>query len=284
MKNLFKPKIFKLIIIFLMVLLVIKILWFIIEISWLTAIDIDQGKEEKSKTLYYRVKLTPNEAPAPKKIIKPVAQKIISGSIKDITLLAIYNAKDATVVTIEYKNKTKVLSRGDEVKGFILEGAGQNFATFKKSGKVYKVTLIKPKNFSKDTINIHKDISKTTNKIKKNNTVKGNIIDAGDHKLIDRSLLEHYATHMKDIYKNIGIGEVKNGNDLAGFQITFVRSGTPFAKLGIRRGDIIKSINGQEITSYNAALNFYKNLENLENATLVIQRGKEEMELEYEIN
>jgi len=283
MKNLFKPKIFKLTIIFLMVLLAIKILWFIIEISWLTAIDIDHDKEEKSKTLYYRVKLTPNEAPAPKKIIKPVAQKIISGSIKDITLLAIYNAKDATVVTIEYNNKTKVLSRGDEVKGFILEGAGQNFATFKKSDKTYKIMLIKSKTFSKDTAKIHKNISKVTNEIK-NDTVSGDIIDAGDHKLIDRSLLEHYATHMKDIYKNIGIGEVKNGNDLAGFKITFVRSGTPFAKLGIKRGDIIKSINGQEITSYNAALNFYKNLGTMENASLVIQRGKEEMELEYEIN
>lgn len=283
MKNLFKPKIFKLIIMFFMVLLTIKILWFIIEILWLTAIDIDQGKEEKSKTLYYRVKLTPNEEPAPKKIIKPVAQKIISGSIKDITLLAIYNAKGSTVVTIEYNNKTKVLSRGDEVKGFILEGAGQNFATFKKSGKIYKVMLVKSKTLSKTIINVHKNISKITNGIK-NSTVRGDIIDTGDHKLIDRSLLEHYATHMKDIYKNIGIGEVKNGNDLTGFKINFVRSGTPFAKLGIRRGDIIKSINGQEITSYNVALSFYKNLKNLENATLVIQRGKEEMELEYEIN
>ena len=89
---------------------------------------------------------------------------------------------------------------------------------------------------------------------------------------------------MDDIYKNIGIGEIKEGKDLRGFKINFVRRDSPFAKLGIRRNDVIKSINGQEITSYNAAFGVYKNIKNVDNLSLVIIRGKEEMELEYEIN
>jgi len=47
---------------------------------------------------------------------------------------------------------------------------------------------------------------------------------------------------------------------------------------------VIKSINGQEINSYNAAYGVYKNIQNMDNLTLVVKRGKEEMELEYEIN
>ena len=43
-------------------------------------------------------------------------------------------------------------------------------------------------------------------------------------------------------------------------------------------------MNGQAINSYNAAFGVYKNIQNVENLTLVIERGKEEMELEYEIN
>ena len=57
-----------------------------------------------------------------------------------------------------------------------------------------------------------------------------------------------------------------------------------FSKLGLRRDDVIKSINGQEINSYNRAFETYKNIQNVENLTMVIKRGKEEMELEYEIN
>ena len=89
---------------------------------------------------------------------------------------------------------------------------------------------------------------------------------------------------MDDIYKNIGIKEIKKGKDLEGFSISFIRKGSPFEKLGIQRGDIIKAINGQKIDSYNAAFEVYKNISNIDNLTLVIQRGKEEMELEYEVN
>ncbi len=114
--------------------------------------------------------------------------------------------------------------------------------------------------------------------------VKGDVVDAGDHKIVDKSLIDHYAKNMDDIYKNIGIVEVKKGNDLQGFRISFVRKGSPFSKLGVKRGDVIKAINGQKIDSYNAAFGVYKNISNINNLTLVIERDKEEMELEYEVN
>ena len=205
------------------------------------------------------------------------------GSIKDIELLAVYNALDTTVVTVRYKRKTKVLARGEVINGFVLEGAGRTYATFSKNGKIYKIDLIKDKKSSgsgsiKPVSRYQNDSHNDSHK------VEGEIIDTGDHRIIDKSLLEHYAKNMDDIYKNIGITEIKENHILKGFKITFVKRGSPFAKLGIRRGDIIKSINGKEINSYNAAFNAYRNIGNVENLTLVIQRGKEEMELEYEIN
>ena len=77
---------------------------------------------------------------------------------------------------------------------------------------------------------------------------------------------------------------MKKGKNLQGFKVTFVRRNSPFAKLGIKRNDVIKSINGQAITSYAAALEVYKNIQDAANLSVVIVRGKEEMELEYEIN
>ena len=73
---------------------------------------VDHVEEKGGKALYYRVKLSPNGAPAPTTDKKPVQ---IAGSIKDIRLLAIYNASDVTVVTVEYKRKTKVLAKGPVV-------------------------------------------------------------------------------------------------------------------------------------------------------------------------
>jgi len=283
MKDLFKPELLKNLIIVLAILLGVKILWFVMSLLFLPTVDIDQAKKEGSKSLYYRVKLTPNEAPAPvHKKPKPVV-RASGGNIKDISLLAIYNSSDITVVTIEHKKKTKVLSNGDVINGFTLSRAGNNYAIFTKSAKEYKVTLIKT---SKATTT--PSIVKTTpQKAPKQEKVKkglGKVTDAGDHKLIDRSLIDYYANNVEDIYKNIGIGEVKKGKDVVGFRINFVRRDSPFAELGIRRDDVIKSINGQAIDSYSAAFAVYKNIKNIDNMSLVIQRGKEEMELEYEVN
>ncbi len=280
MKHLFKSKLFKKLFSILILLVLVKLLWFAVQIIWLSSAGIGHKDEVSNKSLYYRVKLTPNEAPAPSKK-KPTK---IAGSISDITLLAIYNSEETTVITVEYKRKSKVLARGDEINGFVLEGAGSNFATFSKDTKTYRVDLLKSKRGTSSKSSI-KPVSKTVPSSSKTPAkVEGEVTDAGDHKIVDRSLLDHYAKNMDDIYKNIGITEVKEGGKIKGFRITFVRRGSPFSKLGIKRGDVIKSINGQEITSYNAAFETYKNIGNIENLTMVIKRGKEEMELEYEIN
>jgi len=85
MKNLFKPEMIKWLISGLVFLLILKLLWFIVQITWLTAVDIDQEEDHSSKALYYRVKLTPNEAPAPQKVV-PVVKKI-AGSIMIIATM-----------------------------------------------------------------------------------------------------------------------------------------------------------------------------------------------------
>ncbi len=275
MKQLFKPSLIKWSLIFLAILLLVKLFWLAIELFYLPASGINKTEEAGGKSLYYRVNLSPNKA-APKKAIKPSEAH---GNIKDLELLAIYNAPDKTVVTVVYKHKSKILEKGEEINGFMLEDAGSTYALFSKGGKTYRVDLITEKEASTSG-GIESSISSNTND---SSAIEGEVIDAGDHKIIDKSLLKHYATNMDDIYKNIGIQEMKSGNGLK-FKITFVKRGSPFAKLGVRRGDIIKSINGQEINSYNAAFNAYKNIENVANLTLVIERGNKEMELEYEIN
>ncbi|HEY9190450.1 MAG TPA: PDZ domain-containing protein [Sulfurovum sp.] len=276
MKPLFSPQILKGVWMLLGILLVVKMLWFAVELLWLPTAGVQHSEAKGPKALYYRVKLSPSEAPAPTAQQKPLET---AGSIKDITLLAIYNASDTTVVTIEHKRKTKVLSKGEAINGFVLEGAGNDYATFSKDAKTYKVDLMIKTKGAAGIKSVTPSSAGTPS-----SEVEGNVIDAGDYKIVDKSLVQHYAKNMDDIYKNIGITEVKKGNVLEGFRVTFIRKGSPFEKLGMKRGDVIKAINGQKIDNYNVAFDIYKNIENIDNLTLVIERGKEEMELEYEVN
>jgi len=279
MKPLFNPKVIQKVISVLILIVVIKAIWLTVQLLWLPAIGIDHVEEKSNKTLYYRVKLTENGI-GTSVVTKKERVKKPLGNIKDIKLMAIYSSSDITVITVQYKSKTQVLAQGESINGFVLEGAGSDFARFSKHGKDYEVLLhnVKQKSSYRSS---NASSSKSKSEIPE---VKGDVIDAGDHKIIDKSLLDHYTSNMDDIYKNIGLSEMKEGKNFKGFKVDFVKKDSPFAKLGLQRDDILKSVNGQEISSYNAAFEIYKNMKNVENLTLVIVRGDKELELEYEIN
>ncbi len=279
MKQLFKPESIKSLWILLLTALIVKAIWFVVGVVLLPTTTIEHIEKKGGKPLYYRVKLGPNQAPPP--VTKKRATVVVGGNIKDIKLLAIYNSSDMTIVTVLVKAKTRVLSRGDKVKGFKLQSATNDYAIFVKRGKIYKISLAKTKN-SDNIITRATHISPP--RVKKSTKATGEIVDAGKLKIIDKSLIEHFSSNLNEINKNIGIREIKDANGGINFGISFIRRGSPFAKLGIRRGDIIKSINGQKIDSYNAAFGIYKNISNITNLTMVIERNKEEMELEYEVN
>jgi len=253
----------------LVVFAVLKIIWVSVETFVLPHSGINHVSDDSVKPLFYRVKLVKQEYIKPavtKKPKKPVA------SIKDIKLIGIYSSPSVVVVTVLYKNKTKVLSKGDKINGFVLIGGTNDYALFKKNNKHYKVDLIKNHLNSKSSI-----------KVVKQQDIKDLSAGVVEHQSIDRDLFEHFANNMDEIYKNIGIKEIKKG-DKKVFKVSFVKRGSPFAKLGIKRGDIIKSINGQTIDSYSAAFNVYRGIKNANALNVVVVRNNKELELEYEIN
>ena len=84
----------------------------------------------------------------------------------------------------------------------------------------------------------------------------------------------------------IGIAAVspkmKDGQSL-GMEIRGIRSGTLLTKLGIRNGDILESVNGQSLTSTDAALGAYTTLRTSDKFTLSIRRKGESMMINYNL-
>ena len=276
MKPLFKPELLNRLIGVLIILLLIKILWFILETVWLSGHGVDHETRPTSKPLYYRVKIAPDT-------IRHIAPKPeVTDTIKDIRLLAVYRDPHNVVVTVQYKGKTKVLAKGEAINGYILDDAGEDYALFLKHQKSYKVLLYVPKkHYNGSIVTVPPSAKKEP---KGTHAAHGEVIDAGDRRIIEKDLLSHYTTHVDEVFRNIGIQDYRRDNRLEGFKVTFVRRGSPFAKLGLRRGDILKAVNGQLLTSYGAAFDVYKQMDDISNITLTIQRGNKEMELEYEID
>ena len=277
MKPLFKPENIRTLIIVLSLMLIVKLGWFVVEMTLLRAKGVDYMKTSEAKSLYYRTRFASQKLKQ-KRVVKakPVSD------IKSFKLLAIYHSPKRVVITVSKNGKSSVLVRGDKIDGYVLDDATAREAIFLRDGKSYRLVLIESAKSaaSKSSVKYVREKAKEPKK----DGPEGEVIEGDGVTVVDRSLLEHYSKNMNDIWKNIGIMEIKEGDKIKGFKVNFVKRGSDFAKLGLRRGDVIKSINGQELNSYNRAFEIYKNIDTMNNLTMKIIRGKEEMELEYEIN
>jgi general secretion pathway protein C len=88
---------------------------------------------------------------------------------------------------------------------------------------------------------------------------------------------------MSKIWRNIGLREHKSGGKTDGFIVTFVKKGSVFAQLGMRKNDILIEANGYKLTSYKDALKIYKQIDTIKTFKLTVLRNNEEKELEYDI-
>jgi general secretion pathway protein C len=281
MKNFSNSKLFSSILFFLIVGVIAKVIWLGVSISFLPKSGVEHIEVSKAKPLFYRVKLANQSrkkvVSAPKKVIK----KPTVGTMKNIKLLALYNASDALVVTVEKARKTKVLGKGEDIDGFVLHSAGPDYAIFIKNKKEFKLILIGSAIKNPNAIKV---IKSSKSNPKKEHLGKGNIVenDDGMGKIVPKGLLSSYTKDIDKVWKDIGIDEYKRNGQLQGFKVNFIKRGSDFEKLGLKRGDILKAVNGQELNSYNSAFSFYKEINSIENLTLSIKRNNQDMELEYE--
>ena len=89
-------------------------------------------------------------------------------------------------------------------------------------------------------------------------------------KVVSRTRLKQLLKEPKNLPKG---GPYLKNNKIRGLQLTYVQPGSPFYKLGVRSGDIIRRFQGQKLDSTEKMLSIYQNLVELERAELVIERS-----------
>jgi len=186
--------------------------------------------------------------------------------INNLVLKALYGKGNYGFVIIAAKRnpkKTTLLAVGESYEGYKLKGVFLNYALFTKRGQEYTLRL--NSTLATNSL-VHAVENETTNKI------------------VQRYEINSYVKNPSAVWRDISIQEIgKNGN-FKGFKVTKIRVGSPLAKLGLQRGDLIVKANNIVLKSYNDVLKIYQHLDKLTSLTLVIKRGNTEKEIVYEIN
>ena len=277
MKKLINSKHLSTIVFILSTIVIVKIIWIAISIIYLPTTGEEYKETNKIKKLYYRVRLT-NES----KVITPIKpiKKSVSqvNSMKGYKLLGLYNSKDMTVITIEKARKTTVLTKGENINGFVLVSAGRDYAIFKKSGEEFKLSL------TNDKKGLNR-IKYSPKKERPSLTTSSSIVEDGGVIHIPRTLINSYIKDIDKIWRDTAIMNHQTNGKLDGYKINFVRKGSDIEKIGLKRGDILVEVNAQPLDSLSMAMDIFKEMKNnkIENLTLTVIRDGRREDIEYEI-
>ena len=211
-----------------------------------------------------------------KKIVKKKKKKESYRILNNINLVAIYSmSNNSGYIIIQEKNKndTIILSQNESFKNYKLKKIYKNYVVFGKNNKEYKLSITNDKKKDKYQV-ISKD--ETTKTIKE--------ISINDDKVtIKRTLIDNYIQNFDKIWQDIAISDVRTKNGIDGFKVSRIKPNTPFSKIGLKKGDIIKSINNIKLKSYNDAFKIYKQINKIRSLNIEILRDNNPMEIYYEI-
>lgn len=110
----------------------------------------------------------------------------------------------------------------------------------------------------------------------------GDIAREGNNFTIPKAEVDKALANLSRLYTDIrAVPYFKNGK-ANGFKLINVRGGSLFEKLGLRRGDILKSINGT-VLDIQSGLQTFNNLKNESSFTLEVERRGVEQAFSYQI-
>lgn len=194
-------------------------------------------------------------------------------SLSKYILKAIYStSSNSGWIIIESKSSkdTTILQQLEEFNGYTLTKLYKKYVIFEKNSKEYKLELPKEENL--------------TYKIENNNSIKENIVVKEGSVAVQRDYLNTYVNDLGKVWKDIAIQEIRENGKIDGFKINGVNKNSVFEKLGLKKNDIIKSINGNILKSYADAFKIYNGINKLNYLRLEVLRNNEVVELNYEIN
>lgn len=185
----------------------------------------------------------------------------------------IHGAREKSVATIELSGKDiQAVMAGEEIDGMARIRDIQR----------YKVIFRNLQNRKLEYIEI-----KEENKIQMGVASNGTTPSAGDVQTnftFTRTQINKYLDNLPQVLqdaKAVPYIAPGSGGEVSGFKLVAIKTGSIYEKLGLKRGDIIKGVNGEPVDSPNKAMELYQALKNSDSIQLEINRDGSATTLNY---
>jgi type II secretion system protein C len=116
----------------------------------------------------------------------------------------------------------------------------------------------------------------------KNKPMATNTAPAGGTIQVDQSEIDNALQNLDQLQREVRIVPNFQGGKSAGFKVLAVKPGGLISKLGVRRGDVLVKVNGEDL-DIRRGLELFSSLKDSRNFALEVLRGGQTQTLEYEI-
>lgn len=100
---------------------------------------------------------------------------------------------------------------------------------------------------------------------------------------IDRSLVTSLLANQAALMRTARVIPHEEGGRVAGVKLYGIRRSSLLGRLGIQNGDMLRTINGYDMTAPDSALEAYARLQNADRITINLQRRGSDMTVDYQI-
>ncbi len=254
----------------------VKLIYSVVTMLYLAKDDVVTPKVSQL-SYHYALDLAPKFLPF-KAHVAPVQEIEAADRIKDITLKGTYLEGVNSFIVIEDHLGTTFLYKGDRYMGYVLKAIYDNRAIFEKNGKNYDLVIAEEGSKTKSRGG-HAEIPGGGAR-----GVPSPQPQPFEPVVVTHEEVQSYIKNPNKIWRNIRIQELRKHGQIEGFRVNYVKKGSFFDQAGLRSGDVIKAIDGSEIHSLSDVMRYYNNINNLDGLTLTVQRGGEDIDLEFNIN
>ncbi|MFO8071600.1 MAG: type II secretion system protein GspC [Polyangia bacterium] len=94
----------------------------------------------------------------------------------------------------------------------------------------------------------------------KSDIAKGIQVDGPNERTVDRAVVDAALANPARFARSVRVRPYKRNGEVSGFRLRRIRRGSPLEMLGAKKGDIIHSVNGVDLTSVDKALAAYQSL------------------------
>ncbi len=100
---------------------------------------------------------------------------------------------------------------------------------------------------------------------------------------VDRTLVDKVLRNPRATVRRVRLVSKKRRGRIVGSKLYGIRRHSILARLGLKSGDLLRTINGYDLGSLDSALEAYKRLRNADHITIALDRKRRRLHLDYQI-